>query len=77
MLKGEVMKGSRRNFAENLAKTLEIPDDSISDFYRFGKTIGIGQYGTVKEAWTLEDPVTKVAVKILDLRGIAKNFKSI
>jgi calcium-dependent protein kinase len=77
MLKGEIMKGPRRNFPEILSKTLEIPNDSISDHYKFGKVIGLGQYGTVKEAWSLVDPDIHVAVKILDLKGIAKTFKSI
>lgn len=77
MLKGKIMNGSSRNFSDNLAKTLEIPDDSIYDHYKFGKVVGLGQYGTVKEAVSIEDPTQKVAVKILDLKGIAKTFKSI
>jgi hypothetical protein len=77
MLKGEIMKGPRRNFSEILSKTLDIPNDLISDHYKFGKVIGLGQYGTVKEAWSLDDPNIHVAVKILDLKGIAKTFKSI
>jgi hypothetical protein len=77
MLKGQIMNGSSRSFAENLAKTLEIPEEPISNHYSLGKTIGLGQYGTVKEGYSLADPVSRVAVKILDLKGVAKTFKSI
>lgn len=77
MLKGQMLKGSRRNFAENLAQTLEIPDESIADYYSFGKVIGLGQYGTVKEAFSLDDPTQRAAVKILDLKCLSKTFKSI
>lgn len=77
MLKGEMEKGSPRNFSENLSRILEIPDESILDHYVFGKVVGIGQYGTVKEAFSIEDPSIHVAVKILDLEGLAKTFKSI
>jgi len=71
------MKGKKLNFAENLAKILEIQDGKITDHFKFGKVIGLGQYGTVKEARSLTDRRLKVAVKILDLKGIAKTFKSI
>jgi calcium-dependent protein kinase len=77
MLKGEIMKGPKRNFSDILSKTLEIPDESINDHYAFGKVVGLGQYGTVREARSIVDPNVRVAVKILDLKGIAKTFKSI
>lgn len=77
MLKGEIMKGPKRNFSEILSKTLEIPEESIKDHYTFGKVIGLGQYGTVRDARNIVDPSIRVAVKILDLKGIAKTFKSI
>ena len=77
MLKGEILKGSKENFVENLKETLDIPEECISSHYKFGKVIGIGQYGTVKEAWSLRKPTTHVAVKILDMKGLWKTFKSI
>jgi calcium-dependent protein kinase len=77
MIKGKFSKNPKRNFADNLSKILELPDDLITDHYVFGKTIGLGQYGTVKEATHIDDHNQKVAVKILDLEGLAKTFKSI
>lgn len=77
MIKGKIMAGDKTNFSDNLAKTLDIPDKIITDHYKFGKVIGLGQYGTVKEAISLLDPKLRVAVKILDLKGLSKTFKSI
>mmetsp|Transcript_7161 Transcript_7161/g.8065 ORF Transcript_7161/g.8065 Transcript_7161/m.8065 type:complete len:185 (+) Transcript_7161:146-700(+) len=76
MLTKETLK-SPKNFAENLTKTIEISEDSIEIHYKLGKIIGIGHYGTVKEAWSLKEPPTYVAIKILDLDQIEKTFKSI
>ena len=77
MIKGKIIENSADSFARNLAETLEIPDDVITNHYSFGKVIGLGQYGTVKEAFSITDESEKVAVKILDLKTIAKTFKSI
>ena len=77
MIKGKLINHSSESFAKNLAETLEIPDEDITDHYSFGKVIGIGQFGTVKEAFSITDKSYKVAVKILELKSIAKNFKSI
>jgi len=77
MVKGEILKGKKKNFAENLSKTIEISNDFITNHYKQEKIIGIGQYGTVREAWSIRKPSTHVAIKILDLKGIEKTFKSI
>lgn len=77
MIKGKLIKNSRDSFAKNLAETLDIPDEAITDYYSFGKVVGVGQFGTVKEAYSVFDKTDKVAVKILELKSIAKNFKSI
>lgn len=77
MIKGKFLQGDKRDFAENLRTTLDIPDEQITNHYKFGKVIGMGQYGTVKEAVSLADPNSRVAVKILDLKGLSKTFKSI
>lgn len=77
MIKDKMMGRSKTNFAENLFRILELPEDLITDHYYFGKTIGLGQYGTVKEAFSLENPDEKVAVKILDLKSLSKTFRSI
>ena len=77
MTRGMYSTDSTESFSKRLKETLEITEESIEDYYKFGKTIGIGQYGIVKEAFSLANKSEMVAVKILDLDTISKTFKSI
>ncbi|CAI2373779.1 unnamed protein product [Moneuplotes crassus] len=77
LIKGEILKDSNKSFAENLRKSLNISEQNIYDFYKIGKVVGIGEYGTVREGWSLAEDSLKVAIKILDLKEIQKTFKSI
>lgn len=42
----------------------------ISRIYHFEKVLGHGSFGTVKLAYLIQNPMKKVAVKIIDLKSI-------
>jgi len=77
MITGKQLEIDKKTFSRKLEETLEIPKESIADHYKIGKVIGLGQYGTVKEAYSVLNQDERVAVKILDLNKISKSFKSI
>ena len=77
MIKDKIKKSSKKSFAQKLSQTLNIPEDDIKNHYKLRKVIGLGQYGTVREGYSLGNPDEKVAVKILDLGSLSKTFNSI
>jgi len=77
MITGKQLEIDKKTFSRKLEETLEIPKESIADHYKIGKVIGLGQYGTVKEAYSVHNPSERVAVKILDITGISRTFKAI
>ncbi|CAI2359090.1 unnamed protein product [Moneuplotes crassus] len=71
----EELSGSTK--IESLRDTIDglnITKDSIKSFYKFGEVIGSGKYGTVKMAYSRQNPDFKVAVKCIDFDKLTGSY---